>query len=800
MQVRLFDFFDRSGQRILQPFFHEYSTGWLDDSTFVITVLNGTDALQPGMLEPAYQPGQTAFADAGTRVALRRDIVVQSLDCPPEYANTQYCIAPTLAQFYGVLDANSELTDGTDALGSAPHLAGDFGRAADGPRIVRFEADDPNNGDDFFSAGDVLTIVFDQLTNRGATHANFGQLSTVVYPANGHPPEALPYPLGTSSLAGRALVDALFEFSSPLGADYTGAWVDDSTFVIIIEDADGSELDPPRVGALNVTARPSGGITAFNYTAKTCANMTDLELNWKYDYADLLADPARVNSSLHDCTLHYANTTSPMLTGDLGVPTFPTLLTATLDDEDNGDDVYGVGDVLILAFDMSTNTPGSAAANSSTDARDAVDELFAFSAPLGALYSGAWTKPSRYVITILDASGADVELGATTVTVVSDQIKNEAGDLLDANNQTVTLRGDAGVLSEPAISRFTVVVSANASNYTDGDTMVLHFDMLTNQGGGARTTDGDKAYVDHLFGFSAVLGHDYSGAWVDGEAAACADGGLTTLYPCFVIAILDSRGGAAVSGETIAAPSVHVRSRSGRSARGANRLTGDRGRRLAPLLVDFFAADADNSAAGLDAGDTLTLVFDKPTDVGVSPPQAWGAGVGAGAVSGGRAYVDSLFRFCTSVALGRAWVDAGAFAPRAGVELLNAGLAAALQQGQHTFTSAELSGFGLGRADLSADSYVRTASGGGGGALYYQPAGACPNDDAYDASSDIWLAQPSAAQLGVGADAYSGEWADESTFIVTVLSALGSELGIGDTVVQARGRAARPLLIASDCS
>ena len=110
--------------------------------------------------------------------------------------------------------------------------------------------------------------------------------------------------------------------------------------------------------------------------------------------------------------------------------------------------------------------------------------------------------------------------------------------------------------------------------------------------------------------------------------------------------MIDSRGGAAVSGVTMAAPSAHVRSASAKSRRAFNRLGGTMGKRLPPLLVDFYASDPDNSAEGLDVGDTLTLVFDTPTDVGVTPPQPWGSGVGGGAISGDAKYVDSLFRFC----------------------------------------------------------------------------------------------------------------------------------------------------------
>ena len=71
-------------------------------------------------------------------------------------------------------------------------------------------------------------------------------------------------------------------------------------------------------------------------------------------------------------------------------------------------------------------------------------------------------------------------------------IRNAAGDALSANNQSAVLVGDFGNMSEPSIDRFTVVVAANATNYTDGDSIVLHFDMRTNQGGGSQTGGGDR--------------------------------------------------------------------------------------------------------------------------------------------------------------------------------------------------------------------------------------------------------------------------------------------------------------------
>ena len=160
---RLFDFIDANGREIITPFFLEYTTGWLDDSTFAITVINGTKLLRPGIVAESWNPPggyalnsghdwtlNSALADAGTRVAIRAGITIQSLSCPPAYIGTPYCTVPT----------GLAVTDETSpSYGyEAPHLRGDFGRIT-GPEIVGFSADDPDNGDDIFGDGDVLNAV-----------------------------------------------------------------------------------------------------------------------------------------------------------------------------------------------------------------------------------------------------------------------------------------------------------------------------------------------------------------------------------------------------------------------------------------------------------------------------------------------------------------------------------------------------------------------------------------------------------------------------------------------------------------
>ena len=57
---RLFDFIDGSGRSLTSPFFLEYTTGWFDDSTFVIEVINGTRPLQPGIVDSSWSEGLTS--------------------------------------------------------------------------------------------------------------------------------------------------------------------------------------------------------------------------------------------------------------------------------------------------------------------------------------------------------------------------------------------------------------------------------------------------------------------------------------------------------------------------------------------------------------------------------------------------------------------------------------------------------------------------------------------------------------------------------------------------------------------
>ena len=89
---------------------------------------------------------------------------------------------------------------------------------------------DPDLGDYVFSNDDAIAITFDRSTDLG--------METHRHPITSDRPFTL-HPLHTLTgavEAKRKRVDALFDFSTPLGENYTGSWLDDSVFVVTITD------------------------------------------------------------------------------------------------------------------------------------------------------------------------------------------------------------------------------------------------------------------------------------------------------------------------------------------------------------------------------------------------------------------------------------------------------------------------------------------------------------------------------------------------------------------------------------
>lgn len=118
------------------------------------------------------------------------------------------------------------------------------------PAITSFVADDPDDGDSILSAGDTLTIAFDQAVNMTGLAAS-----------------------------DKAELDGIFSFTCVPGASYSGVWSQDSTSVTItIDDATGGEC---TIGASRVSVNGAAGLkNNDNSSAVITAMSPPLTGNW----------------------------------------------------------------------------------------------------------------------------------------------------------------------------------------------------------------------------------------------------------------------------------------------------------------------------------------------------------------------------------------------------------------------------------------------------------------------------------------------------------------------------------------
>jgi hypothetical protein len=87
----------------------------------------------------------------------------------------------------------------------------------------------------------------------------------------------------------------------------------------------------------------------------------------------------------------------------------PTISQLVASDPDNGDAVFGNGDLLRFYFDKATNTPGAPVLDTV-----ALNSLFSFSNSIGDAYEGKWVADDLLVVRILDAGEATPAVGSLT--------------------------------------------------------------------------------------------------------------------------------------------------------------------------------------------------------------------------------------------------------------------------------------------------------------------------------------------------------------------------------------------------
>ena len=228
------------------------------------------------------------------------------------------------------------------------------------------------------------------------------------------------------------------------------------------------------------------------------------------------------------------------------------------------------------------------------------------------------------------------------------------------------ISGSVGPVGVPRIERLLATDPDDADlTYGVGDELHVVFNVATDRSNSTArgAHSGDRLYVDSLFRFNAQLGQDYSGEWRDDST--------------FAITVIDPERRPSPPFEPTA-PRRRSTTAPSRCATGSLRATGrylaarrKRLRRAArrcgprepPRIVSVVGDDADHADVTVAYGDTLTIGFDRTTDLGfrrtptrptTSPVRdrrelPWGA-------------VDALFNFSVPLArrTGR-WLDRTSF-------------------------------------------------------------------------------------------------------------------------------------------
>ena len=179
------------------------------------------------------------------------------------------------------------------------------------PRLLAAVSDDADHADAEFSAGDTITLHLDRATNRGGGKPD--PLTIYGFTARWMPLEG-----------GKDFVDTLLSFDHPMGDDYSGAWLDASTFVFTALDTEAAR--PPMVGQTTVRFNP--------------------DFTWD-------SEPAVVHNVTNVAGTSAGSTNAVTLGGSFGSTRPPRLVSVTVADADNGDEALHLALTLALALALS---------------------------------------------------------------------------------------------------------------------------------------------------------------------------------------------------------------------------------------------------------------------------------------------------------------------------------------------------------------------------------------------------------------------------------------------------------------
>jgi len=275
-----------------------------------------------------------------------------------------------------------------NSISESPAVDGTFG-SKEGPQIVSFVIGDPNNNPGY-GAGDVITILFSESTNK-------------------------------PSVSSKSEIDSVLSFKTDvdgssinLGTSVSGVWINPYTLKIKIVNADGESM-PAESDAIG----------------KVIAQVLE-------------------SANLKDAAgTSFASTSqSPPLQGTFGLSPGPSIKSLVADDPDSSDSVYSVGDIISMRFSEPTNQKDPSPGDGKLTRND-LDKLFTFTQSIGDDYSGQWIDSMNLKITIdeitLDEPPEINELRA--IAKASGDIQTDEGSAASTSTSPV-LTGSFGAFDE----------------------------------------------------------------------------------------------------------------------------------------------------------------------------------------------------------------------------------------------------------------------------------------------------------------------------------------------------------------
>eukprot|EP00163_Fabomonas_tropica_P017020 TRINITY_DN302_c0_g1_i1.p1 TRINITY_DN302_c0_g1~~TRINITY_DN302_c0_g1_i1.p1 ORF type:complete len:4597 (+),score=418.58 TRINITY_DN302_c0_g1_i1:1654-13791(+) len=549
---------------------------------------------------------------------------------------------------------------------TSPRLTGNFGLL--GPQIVQFIADDPDDLDAYYGNNDTYTIIFDIATNQPTASTHNDILNLLAFNMSHQNPGtelsgtwlsssvlrlsvvnmtgASPPVIGQAQVRVRddvvKLYDASYRYhvSTSLSPPISGDWgslqapvivsafgndPDDGDVILSSGDTFRIEFNIPT-NAPNITTKSqfdsvfqfvtaSGGqpvtlgeayTAAWDSTAAqrlmvtvvnaTYGNATDIS-NLRVQVLQSANLRNKLGTSLSSKQLYTG------VSGNWGLPPGPQISKFYGYDPDDLDIFYSNEDRIVVEFDKPTNMPP-------ITSKSQFVSIFTLtqggtSTNLGLDFSAKWISNTKLEVVINDVTNANPVpvIGSLTISTTSAKVKLNDTETSELFTTTKVISGNWGLPPGPTFEALYFDDPDDGDNvYSDGDILVMYFNMKTNA---VPLTTKDE--IDSLFTFSSTLGTDYSGIWLSDNRTA-------------IITVLNTTG--ATPPPVLGSFFIRVNSFKNLNNEKEDRLAsiavgvpgGDFGLPHGPSIKALVCNDPDDLDAIFSDGDTITLIFDRPTN------------------------------------------------------------------------------------------------------------------------------------------------------------------------------------------